>query len=315
LRRNARCHGRCRLREADAGVSAEFYYFSGTGNSLAIARGLAAECRGKLIPIPPLMDLDHLEIDGDVVGIVFGVQHGAPPLIVQRFVSKLAGLEGRYLVGICTYGDGPGLAIEYLGRALRSRGGGLAAGFAVHMPYNYLTPSFTLRKFRDSFVLRQVSAQKQQALLADSKNRIEQIAEFIGTRGTGTYETAATRITRVTEWLGLEERFGKRFWLRVAGVAESPDLSFLDSRQLMDRGFHWDQNCNGCGICSRICPRGDIEMIEARPVWHQHCEQCFACLQWCPREAIQFRGGTSGRRRYHHPDVSLADMLGHAHGG
>ena len=295
-------------------MSAEFYYFSGTGNSLAIARGLAAKCGGELIAIPPLLSLDRLEIGADVVGIVFGVQHGTPPLIVNRFVRELAGLEGRYLVGICTYGDGPGLAIEHLRRALESRGGKLAAGFAVHMPYNYLTPSFTMRGFADSFVLRQVSTQKQQALLADSKNRIEQIAEFISTRGTGTYEIASTRITRAADWLGLEERFGKRFWLRVAGVTESSRLPFLESRQLMDRGFHSDQNCNGCGICSRICPKRDIEMIDARPVWRQCCEQCFACLQWCPREAVQFREGTAGRRRYHHPDVSLVDMLRHAGG-
>jgi ferredoxin len=295
-------------------MSAEFYYFSGTGNSLAIARGLAAKCGGELIAIPPLMGPERLEIDADAVGIVFPVQHGAPPLIIERFVGKLAGLEGRYLVGICTYGDGPGLALEHLHRALESRGGSLAAGFAVHMPYNYLTPSLALRGFADSFVLRQVSAQKQQTLLADSKTRIEQIADFVAARGTGPHETGAARVTRAADWLGLEERFGRRFWLRVAGVTEPSGLPFLESRQLMDRGFHSDQNCNGCGICSRICPKRDIEMIDARPVWRQRCEQCFACLQWCPREAVQFREGTSGRRRYHHPDVSLADMLKQAGG-
>jgi len=44
-------------------------------------------------------------------------------------------------------------------------------------------------------------------------------------------------------------------------------------------------------------------------MWQHHCEKCFACLQWCPQEAIQFGSKTSGRKRYHHPDVKLADMV------
>jgi ferredoxin len=295
-------------------VNAEFYYFSGTGNSLAIARDLGARTGGTLTSIPSLMDCECVKVDADVVGIVFPVQHGAPPLVIERFIRKLTGLEGRYLVGICTYGDSPGLAIEHFGKALAARGGDLAAGFAVHMPYNYITPSFVLRGFLDSFVLREIAAQKQQALLADSKDRLEQIAAFVGARRSGTFEAGKSRMTRVTKWLGLEERLGKRIWLKVAGVAEPSELSFLESRQLMDRGFHWDEKCNGCGICSRVCPTRDIEMIDARPVWQQCCEQCFACLQWCPREAIQFRDGTSGRKRYHHPDVSVADMLRQSNG-
>jgi MinD superfamily P-loop ATPase len=49
-------------------------------------------------------------------------------------------------------------------------------------------------------------------------------------------------------------------------------------------------------------------MVDGRPTWHHRCEQCFACLQWCPEEAIQFGTETAGKDRYHHPDVTLADM-------
>jgi hypothetical protein len=172
-------------------VSTELYHFSGTGNSLAIARDVAGKTGGRLISIPSLMDRESLRVDADVMVVVFPVQHGAPPLIVERFVRKLTGLEDRYLVGICTYGDSPGLAIEYLAKALESRGGNLAAGFAVHMPYNYITPSFALRGFLSSFVLRELADEKQQALLADSKKRIEEISEFKNARRTGTFETGS----------------------------------------------------------------------------------------------------------------------------
>jgi ferredoxin len=78
----------------------------------------------------------------------------------------------------------------------------------------------------------------------------------------------------------------------------------------MDKSFFADDRCTSCGICERICPADNIVLTAGRPVWNRRCEQCFACLHWCPEEAIQFGKKTAVRRRYHHPDISLKDMLG-----
>jgi hypothetical protein len=40
-----------------------------------------------------------------------------------------------------------------------------------------------------------------------------------------------------------------------------------------------------------------------------HSELCMAFLQWCPKEAIQFEKDSIGRKRYHHPDVKISDVL------
>jgi len=70
-----------------------------------------------------------------------------------------------------------------------------------------------------------------------------------------------------------------------------------------------DQNCNGCGICERICPVHNIHMNAARPTWDDRCVSCFACLHWCPEEAISLGGIDMHIEHYHHPDIQLADML------
>ena len=45
------------------------------------------------------------------------------------------------------------------------------------------------------------------------------------------------------------------------------------------------------------------------PEWYHRCEQCFACLQWCPSKAIEFGPGMEGKKRYHHPDITVRDMI------
>ncbi len=290
-------------------MSAEIYYFSGSGNSLAMARGIAEKMDARLLSISSVMDAESITSGADVMGIVFPVYHKGSPLILKRFVEKLEHLEKKYIFGVGTYGDSPGLAMRHLGQLVQSRGGQLAAGFGVHMPYNYLTPSFVLRDFLASFTLREIPLARQHTLFADAQGKIENIAAFVSARNSGTFEITSDVLTRLADRLGLPETLGKAVWLKVAGVDEQTELPFLESRQLMDRGFWVDEKCNGCGICSRICPVSNIRMLESEPVWQRRCEQCFACLQWCPPKALQFGSNTVGRKRYHHPDVKLADML------
>ena len=290
-------------------MSTEIYYFSGTGNSLVIARDIAEKTNGKLISIPAVMDKESIKTDADVIGIVFPVYHGDIPFIIRRFVTKMNSLDKKYIFGVCTYGDSPCLAIKYLDKMIKSCGGKLAAGFAVNMPYNYIIPSFVLRGFFKSFVLREIAIEKQQVLFANWKKKLESIYEFVHARKKGVFETSAEIIEHLVDFLNLKEILGKTVWLKIAGFKGHINLPFQESLQLMDWGFKCDDKCNGCGICSKICPVQNIKMVDDRPVWQHHCEQCFACLQWCPKEAIQFGSKTSHGKRYHHPDVKVSDMM------
>ncbi|NMB59030.1 MAG: 4Fe-4S ferredoxin, partial [Chloroflexi bacterium] len=113
------------------------FYFTGTGNSLAIARTLADRLDLKPVNIASLNHTQAIAPEAGIMGIIAPVYHGTLPLILTRFIDKLSSLESRYIFAVCTYGDHPGLFMEYLRDRLAARGGKLSAGFGLHMPYNY----------------------------------------------------------------------------------------------------------------------------------------------------------------------------------
>ena len=70
-------------------MSVDIYYFSGTGNSLVVARDIVEKTNGKLIAIPSVMNKDKIRTDAEAIGVIFPV-HGIfrIPSIVERFVGK-----------------------------------------------------------------------------------------------------------------------------------------------------------------------------------------------------------------------------------
>ena len=47
--------------------------------------------------------------------------------------------------------------------------------------------------------------------------------------------------------------------------------------------------CNGCGLCAKTCPRGNIMMDGGRPKYGWKCVICMRCVYACPKHAIRVR--------------------------
>jgi ferredoxin/flavodoxin len=258
----------------------EIYYFSGTGNSLAVAKDIVNKTDSKLIAIKDVIENETIKPDTDGIGIIFPAYYMLIPRIVERFINKLENLENKYIFSIITVGGIAGDVVSKLQKEIVKKNGNLSASFIVRMPANYIDGSDALPKFL------------QQRMFKKWNKKINKIIKCINE---GNYE------------------INKKF---------NPIMTFLFSRYIekernsglfkpdIDKNFWVDDKCNLCGTCRNICPVDNI-IIENKSIkWKNNCEKCLACIQWCPKQAIQFDKDTINRTRYHHPDITLSEMIG-----
>ncbi|MBI4706494.1 MAG: 4Fe-4S binding protein [Candidatus Omnitrophica bacterium] len=258
-------------------MKTKLFYFSGTGNSLKIARDLAeALGEAEIIPLSKAMVNDEVIIDSECMGIIFPVYMFGTPLIVNEFIKKLRCAKEQYIFAVATYGGRAGSALLQVKDRLSKRGLKLSAGFAVLMPGNY-TPLYGA-----------ITPEKQQKIFDREKIRITEIAQIVKERRPFRIERSSVVFNFLSNFI---------YKLCAPHVYK------------MDKGFWVDAKCNSCGICQKVCPVSNIRMKDGHPAWLGRCEQCLACLQWCPQEAIQYGKSTSGRKRYHHPDVNIQDVI------
>lgn len=282
-------------------MTTEIYYFSGTGNSLVVARDIAERMEGNLISISSQMYKERITTDADVIGIVFPVYYLGTvniPLIVQRFVRKLDNIGHKYIFAVCTYGGGSGSTLTLLDEMIQENGGHLASGFGVQMPQNaFRKPLENKTKLYNNwkgknlhFIHEKVKAKKE--------GRFDNDGLFIGL------------VVTIIEMI-MKPDFLKPFFInpmkKTAKVSKDSDITMDELIPLMDRSYRTDDNCTGCSNCADICPVLNIEIVDNKPVWQHKCENCLACIKWCPQNAIHGYGELP--QGYHHPDVNISDML------
>jgi formate hydrogenlyase subunit 6/NADH:ubiquinone oxidoreductase subunit I/flavodoxin len=281
------------LGKANIAMSAEIYYFSGTGNSFFVAKEIAGKIGGKLVAIPSVIEEEQIKIEASAVGFVFPVFYATNdsgvPLMIRRFIQKLENLSSKYIFAVCTCGSMPGTTIENLAKLIKSQGGELVAGFTVKMNNETL------------------SQEKQDKALAHQKDKLDAVSKYVLSRKTGRLETRGI-VRKIALAPLLYLTIKPAFTRRYRKLSGSPGASFRELIPIADRSFQVNEKCSGCGTCAQVCPADNIKLVDGRPVWHHHCETCLACYSWCPQAAI---GGeiVSYNARYHHPAVKLQDML------
>jgi Pyruvate/2-oxoacid:ferredoxin oxidoreductase delta subunit len=252
------------------------YVYTGTGNSLWTARKLADHLdQSELVPLKQNSE-ESLPCDSDRIGLVFPVHiWGLPPPVID-FIHRLKAGPGQYFFAVAVNAGQVAATLIQLEDLLHARGLHLSCGFSMDLPSNYIPWGGAISK------------EKQQDKFAAAIEKCEHIATIV---------TNKEELLPEKGPLWLNPIFSMIYRKTLPNVAR------------MDKSFFADEKCTACGICTKLCPSRNIAITDGKPVWQHRCEQCFACLQWCPEEAIQYGRNTKNKKRYHHPEVSLKDIL------
>jgi ferredoxin len=252
------------------------FYYTGTGNSLWVARTLAEVLGDTELTSITDWGVEKKTIDLDTIGFVFPVHIWGIPSRVIQFINEIELVQPGYVFAVAVNAGQVANTQVQLKNILKKKNLSLSSGFEVPLVSNYIPWGGPGPR------------QKQDGLFVSAREKILRIATCIRNREQGPVEKGPL-------WQNL--LFTLLYKITFNRVPT------------MDKQFWTDDKCNYCGICGKVCPSENITMQEGKPVWNHRCEQCFACLQWCPKEAIQYGKRTAKYARYHHPEVQLKDVL------
>ncbi len=252
------------------------YFFTGTGNSLKIAKDLAeklGDCQ--LISIAKALQQDQIVATSEKVGFIFPLYYWGLPRIVYDFIEKIVLDNTNYLFAVITKdGDMEGIPLIQIERLLSEKSKPFSAGFFINMPNNNIVD--------DILNSEKVSQEK----LKEAKNQVDRIYKII------------------EENKILEIEPAKR-----TKSIEKTNKIFRDHVYENDKFFYADDNCTSCGICETVCPVNNIILVDGKPQWQHKCQQCLACINYCPEQSIQYGDKTLEKGRYHHPDITVKDLI------
>ncbi len=250
------------------------FYFTGTGNSLYVAKRIGDELGERLVDITTAMKeksfVYTLSVD-EKIGFIFPVYFYGVPSIVADFIAQLkiqpnqeSGIK-PYVYGVMTCGGGMGGTPKMLEELLKKQNVSLDAEFELKMASNYIM----------MYQPTGPALQKKIQIATDKK-----LTDIIAAISKKKKDESSKR--------------KKSFLTSVAYPL------YMHGRKT--RLFYADDKCNGCGKCQKICPVSAIQMVNNKPVWTaKQCTHCTACINRCPQEAIQYGKKTLKWRRFENP--------------
>jgi len=214
------------------------YYFSGTGNSFAIAEALSKKIDGaRVIPISVAKPEDLSGVSS--VGFVFPVLMFGIPAYVRDFLKKTASaLEGQYAFFVASYA------------------GNLAGSFSQIA--RLMKPAHAHLSFHPFVIPRKVFSKDA------FDRRVDEIAESVAAERIIPAERPSLSDRVILT--GFVNPLGNTFMRRVftvsgacTGCGTCYRICPADNIALVDGKPRWSKNCNVCYGCVNWCPAKAIQ--------------------------------------------------------
>lgn len=258
------------------------FYFSGTGNSLAVAQAVAGKLTDtKIVSMMALSENNIIPRQYEKIGFVYPTCYSHAPKIVMDLVKGLQLYSNQKIFLIATCGGGQGFALYDMKQQLQLITNNPIQEFSVALPGNHIVGFSAWPKFIQNRLF----------------NRAEKTIDKIVYQIQNDIPTKPVRTPPFPKYFSLMQ---KTLNEKVLGV---PDIYKTQPE------YYTTDACEHCGICEKLCLANNIKVTADDVKFGDKCEQCMACIQWCPNRAISHPNVPKSRKRYHHPDITLDDML------
>jgi ferredoxin len=213
------------------------FYFTGTGNSLFVARRIADSTKATLISIPQAISKQRAYKD-DVIGFVYPQYANGLPKMVRRFIMENS-FEADYFFAVDLYAF---IRMGALGE------------IADLVPLNYGTYLKTPNNF--TFVFN--PPKNPSAVLAKAEIKLSQIIEDIHNRKNKPVKPRKS-IGNATKYFG-----ESKFKVTADCTKCSMCIEICPANNIMlEEAIVFDSNCENCFACANLCPTHAIYSKEA----------------------------------------------------
>lgn len=258
------------------------FYFTGTGNSLQVAKNIGNHNNEDLISISSAMQsgkksYEYTLKNSEKIGFVFPVYAWGPPKIVLDFIEKLKlnNLNNNYVFAISTCGENIGNTMKILGKRLKKRDLILHSGFSISMPNNYMVMGMDVDSPEES----EKKLLKVEDILKDINHTVESRQKNVFKVEKGMAPTLLTAII-------------------------NPMFNIFS---INPKKFYAKDHCISCKICEKVCNTQTIK-VDKKPRWGDQCTQCLACINLYPVKAIEYGKATINKGRYKNPNIRIEDL-------
>lgn len=242
----------------------DFYYFSGTGNTLLVVEKMEETFKKngvevKLHPIersdPENVNLHH------TLGLAFPVAGLSTYPFVWEFIESLPPADGTPVFMVDTLAGYSGGIVGPLHKKLIKKGYVPQGACEIIMPSNIFY--IQSKKSRSKLIKKGVKkAERYAQVLMDGRTKwgsfpvLPSVLHAFGISIMSLWELKSQQ-----KWFGFRAK---------------------------------NSECNQCGICAQICPLNNIIMKEY-PVYKCKCQFCMRCVSFCPKNAIPCKVNYKGK--------------------
>ena len=234
----------------------DFYWFSGTGNTLLVVRRMEkvlAE-NGLKVNLFRIEKSSPMDVNAShALGLAFPVAMQSTYPFVWDFIRNLPESENTKVFMVDTLYMFSGGIVGPLREVLKNKGYDPAGASEIRMPHNFFHPKNDERK----------NSRMIEAGLAKAEKYAQELAE--GKSGWGRIPVLSDIMYRIGT--------GDSTWKKAAEKGSKYQVSA--------------EKCTSCGLCVTLCPVDNIRMKEI-PVFLDKCCLCMRCHSFCPYEAITY---------------------------